>query len=412
MITICLSDGPRTVAELQEQFIEFPRRFGFFVELFDRDSIEQGVLTDELLRDLQKMQEAGWVERQEDRFALTPLGHEKAAERVAGLRRAGALARKLAQPETVSKVSLGVHLALAAFKLPAGLLSGSIGLINDAADTLLDGVASLLVYAGLRLNRERAVNVVLVLLMLGTGILTLYEAARRFFVPFEPDADWYAFLAALVSALVCLGLWGYQRYVGLRSTSVALITQSVDSRNHVLVALSVTSGLIASLLRFSLLDTLVGVAVAILILKSAVESGVETLRSFREGEADLSRYKLGLLERVDQFQQAQLRDWILYLANQEELTQAELKSRSRRALDFSGNPALRGFGLDRKPDADEQVEQGLHDLYEREWLLGEDRVSVTEAGREHLRQVMRKTRSDRHRLHASGRGPRRADRVS
>ena len=313
MIAICLSDGPRTVAEIEKQFIAFPRRFGLFIELFDQESISRGDLTQDLLHDLEQMRQAGWVERQEERYALTLLGHEKAAERLAGLRKVRMITRKLVQPQTVSQVSLGVHLGLAALKLPAGLLSGSVGLINDAADTLLDGLASLLVYAGLRLNRERAVNVVLVLLMLGTGGLTFYEAVQRFFTPFEPQVDWFAFLAAAISALVCLALWSYQRYVGLRSGSVALITRSVDSRNHVIVALSVTAGLVASLLRFSLLDTLVGWAVAILILKSAVELGIETIRSLREGEVDLSRYRMGLLERYEQFRQAQLRDWMLYL---------------------------------------------------------------------------------------------------
>lgn len=52
-------------------------------------------------------------------------------------------------------------MGLAALKLPAGLLSGSVGLLNDATDTLLDGISSLLVYAGLRFDRERTVNVVL-----------------------------------------------------------------------------------------------------------------------------------------------------------------------------------------------------------------------------------------------------------
>jgi len=70
----------------------------------------------------------------------------------------------------------------------------------------------------------------------------------RFFVPFEPEVDWFTFAATIVSALVCLALWVYQRYVGLRSGSLAFITQSVDSRNHVIVAASVTAGLIGSLL--------------------------------------------------------------------------------------------------------------------------------------------------------------------
>jgi cation diffusion facilitator family transporter len=403
MIAICLSDGPRTVAEIEKQFIVLPRRFGLFIELFDRESIDRGDLTLDLLSDLERMREAGWVVHLEERYALTALGHEKAAERLAGLRRAGRLARKLVQPQTVSKVSLAVHLGLAALKLPAGILSGSIGLINDAVDTLLDGLASLLVYVGFRLNRERAVNVVLDLLMLGTGGFTLYEAVKRFFTPFEPEVNWATFLAAVLSALVCLALWGYQRYVGLRSGSVALITQSVDSRNHVIVAVGVTAGLVASLLHFDLLDTLVGLAVAILILKSAVELGIETIRSLREGDVDLSRYSMGLVERYAQFRRAQLCDWMLYLVEKEKVaTEAELRARAGQALDFGDNPALRGLGLDRQSEAGDLVEQSLHTLYERGWLVGEEQLNATDAGREHLSRLMGRTRGQRHRLFAEG----------
>jgi Co/Zn/Cd efflux system component len=403
MIAICLSDGPRTVADIGKQFIALPRRFGFFIELFDHESIERGDLTQELLIDLEKMEAEGWVERQGEQYALTALGYEKAAEKLGGLRKAGALAGKFLQPATVSQVSLGVHLSLAALKLPAGFLSGSVGLINDAADTLLDGLSSLLVYAGLRLNKERAVNVVLVLLMLGTGALTFYEAVRRFFIPLKPEVDWYAFVAAVLSGLVCLGLWAYQRYIGLRSGCVALITQSVDSRNHVIVAISVTAGLIASLLRFYLLDTLVGLVVAILILKSAVELGLETIRSLREGEADLSRYKMGLIERYEGFRQAQLRDWMLYLVEKEKvLTLAELRLRACQAFDFSDNPALRGFGLDQQGDPSQLVEGCLQALCENGWLAMDERLSVTEAGRQRLSRVVNRTRGERHRLSMSG----------
>jgi cation diffusion facilitator family transporter len=345
------------------------------------------------------MEEGGWVERQGEQYALTALGNEKATEKLAGLRKAGALAGKFLLPQTVSQVSLGVHLSLAAIKLPAGLLSGSVGLINDAADTLLDGLSSLLVYAGLRLNRERAVNVVLVLLMLGTGMLTFYEAVRRFFTPIKPEVDWYAFVAAVLSGLVCLGLWAYQRYIGLRSGCVALITQSVDSRNHVIVAVSVTAGLIASLLRFYLLDTLVGLVVAILILKSAVELGLEMIRSLREGEADLSRYKMGLIERYEQFRQAQLRDWMLYLVEKEKvLTAAELRFRACQAFDFSDNPALRGFGLDQISDPSQVIEGSLRALFESGWLEGNEHLIVTDAGKRRLDRVVNRTRGERHRL--------------
>lgn len=397
MIAICLSDGPRTVAEIEKQFIAFPRPFGFFIELFDQESIERGDLTQDLLSDLERMMQAGWVERQEERYALTPQGHEKGAETLASLRKAGMLTRKLMQPQTVLQISLGVHLGLAALKLPAGLLSGSVGLINDAADTLLDGLACLLVYAGLRLKRERAVNVMLVLLMLGTGGLTFYEAVKRFLSPLKPEVDWFTFLATVLSALVCLMLWGYQRYVGLRSGSVALITQPVDSRNHVIVASSVTAGLVASLLHFNLLDTLVGLMVAILILKSAVELGINTIRSLRDGEADLSRYKMGLIERYEQFRRVQLRNCMFYLVEKEKvLAQAELWARACQAFDFSDNPVLQGFGLDGLSNTSELVEQSLQDLFERKWLAGNGRLIATDVGREHLSRVVKRTRGERH----------------
>lgn len=403
MIAICLSDGQRTVAEIEEQFISFPRRFGVFIELFDQESIDRGDLTQDLLVNLEKMTEIGWVEHQGECYALTPLGQEKATERLANLNKAGMLARKFMQPSTVSQVSLGVHLFLAAVKFPAGLLSGSVGLINDAADTLLDGLASLLVYAGLQLNRERAINFVLVLLMVITGGFTFYEAVRRFFIPVTPEVDWYAFLAAILSGVVCLGLYYYQRYIGLRSGSVALITQSVDSRNHVIVALSVTAGLIASFLRFNLLDTLVGLIVAILILKSAVELGIETIRFLREGETDLSRYKMGIIERYSQFQQAQLRDWILYLVEKEKVASPDaLRERASLAFDFRDNPALRGFGLDQRSETGEQVEQRLQELFERGWLVENELLSVTDSGREYLSKVLNRTRGKRHNLRIHG----------
>jgi divalent metal cation (Fe/Co/Zn/Cd) transporter len=139
------------------------------------------------------------------------------------MRRTRAVLHGLAQLQTVSQVGLGVHLGLAAPKLPAALLSGSVGLLNDASDTLLDGLSSVLVFLGLRFDKERAVSVVLVLLMLITGVGTFYEAVRRFFVPYEPKVDWFAFLATIVSALVCGALYLYQCFVGLRTGSVALI---------------------------------------------------------------------------------------------------------------------------------------------------------------------------------------------
>jgi hypothetical protein len=332
--------------------------------------------------------ERGWIVCEDKRYSLAALGREEVNARLSQLGETAALMSSFLQPQAVAKVTLGVHLGLAALKLPAGLLSGSVGLLNDATDTLLDGFSSLLVYFGIRFDKERAVSVLLVILMLATGVLTLCEAGRRFFVPFEPDADWFAFLAVILSAFVCLVLWAYQRYVGLRSGIMALIAQSVDSRNHVIVAISVTAGLVASLLHFPVLDTLVGLGVALLILKSALELAFETARSLGKEEIDLSRFQFGIGAPFHRFLRAQLRDWMLYLVEKQGIrTRAELVARASLALDFHRIPAMRAMGLaEGQPYAADLVEGSLAELFQRGWLTGEEQLSVTEAGRKHLGQ--------------------------
>jgi hypothetical protein len=372
-----------------DHFYSYIRLLGFF-KITSRMKRRHGKMAERIEETVEALIERGWVVREGERYALTPQGREEAEKPLADMRRTRAMLEKLAQPQAASQVGLAAHLGLAALKLPAAILSGSVGLLNDATDTLLDGLSSVLVYLGLRFDRERAVNVVLVLLMLGTGGFTFYEAVRRFFVPFEPQVDWFTFLTTILSALVCWALYLYQRLVGVRSGSLALITQSVDSRNHVIVAASVTAGLIASQLQFPLLDTLVGLAVAVLILKSAIELAVETVRSLGEEDVDLSRYQMELAGWYERFRQAQLRDWLLYLVESEEVrTRGELMTQARQAFDVSHNPMLRELGVPQPSQADERIEQSLAELLERGWLVEDGQLSVTQTGREHLRRQMR-----------------------
>jgi hypothetical protein len=237
---------------------------------------------------------AGWVTLDGDAFVLTSLGREQVTQArdkaLVSLTGLSHWLRSLVQPDTASRVILIVQVSLALIKLPAGLLSGSVGLLNDSLDTILDLVSSLLVYLGLRFNRERLVSALLVVFMLVTGSLTLYEAVQRLVTPCVPKVDWFSFGAALLSAVAGLVLWTYQRYIGKSSGLMAFITESVDSRNHVIVAVSVTAGLAASALQFGLLDMVVGLAVALLILWSAIELAVDLLRSSSDGQIDLARY--------------------------------------------------------------------------------------------------------------------------
>jgi len=347
-IAAALYDGPRTLEQIADDSWGFMVVAGLSRLTEKRAQAQVGVVE----RQLASLLDSQWVLKQGEQYTLTELGRREVENRFARLGETGAAVRRVLEPATVSQITLGVHLGLAAIKLPAGLLSGSIGLTNDAADTLLDAISSLVVYFGLRCNRERLANALLVIFMLGTGAATFYGALRRCFVPAIPEADWLAFFASIVSAVVCLLLWSLQRYVGLRHGSLALVAQSVDSRNHVIVAAGVTAGLVAALLHFPILDTIVGLVVALLILKSGVELGLELLRSFKEGEADLSRFGFGLVaESYEGLRRSRLREWISFLG-------------ARRALDPERIPGIRAMGLlEGQVQVDKLVDEILEELF-------------------------------------------------
>ena len=65
---------------------------------------------------------------------------------------------------------------------------------------------------------------------------------------------------------------------------------------------------------------------------------------------------------------------------------------------------LRALGLaQQQPQAGQMIEQILTALFERGWLVGEERLSVTDLGKERLRRGMRGTRGERHHLFAGRR---------
>ncbi len=90
----------------------------------------------------------------------------------------------------------------------------------------------------------------------------------------------------------------------------------------------------------------------------------------------------------------------LYLVEYQQVqTRTDLIAQARQSLDFSSNPMLRELGLDQQPQAHETIERRVAELFERAWLAGEERLSVTDVGREHLRRQMQGTLGEIHLLH-------------
>ncbi len=383
---MALSDGDKTIHQILEQFSGLERRVGYFrFGDLDSDFVQEVQHEVALLCDNGLVAENGGV------YSITPEGRARASDYLGLASRVSRVIERILQPETVSMVGLGVHFVLAMLKLTAGVLSGSIGLVSDGTDTLLDGLSSVLVFLGLRFDKERYVNVVLIVLMLGVGLSLVIQVIGRFLQPFQPRADLLSLGAALASGVVCLVLGQYQQYVGARSGSLSLISQSVDSRNHVIVAAGVFAGLVAAALSFGLLDVIVGFAVAILIIKSALELAIETIKALQGGKLDLSRYEPAVVGKYREAKERNFREWILYLVHSRApVDRAELHLLAMEALDFGEVTLLRQLRMAQDGSPALRLADALRELRESGLISGDDPIGLTSKGKQRIEEILLK----------------------
>lgn len=389
-IAAYLQNGPKTSIQIAEHHLSYLRFLGLYaIQLrVHGQSFER--LHQTVLEALEMLIKAGWVTQNGETYTLTQKGYEESRIIVNEMRHTKKLISKASDPRTVSWVSIACHILLAALKLTAALLSGSLALLNDGLDTMMDGFSSLLVYFGLRLNKERFVNWILVLFMLGSSVFTGYEAVKRIFNPVTTEINWLTFAVTGISILVCLILGFYQRLIGLKKGLMVLLTQSIDSRNHVLVGIGVLIGLFGSLLGFPQIDIVLGVLITGLIIKSTIELFISSLKESGDGGFNYQDYRIAFLGGYEKFQCNQLSEWMLYMIGQKGIhSWKDLKEKAEEALDLSDNNMLQELGLAKSKECLEKIDKALSNAEQREWLRKtDDSLSLTAAGQKYLESRM------------------------
>ena len=222
------------------------------------------------------------LEEKTGRFVLTPGGREIAEhmQEVIPLFMGYALS-----PNVVSTVTIVVHILLTIAKLSFGLISQSAGLIADGIDNGVDTVSAVLVWMGIRSNRERLASLIVVVMMfVSVGGIALASYAKIVH-PGPVREGLAAFVVSALCGLLMLLLSAYQYAVGKRSSNLAILCQSIDSRNHLLTSVLVCGVILLSFLatRWHATwlyygDAGASIVIACLILKGAIELSMEIVR--------------------------------------------------------------------------------------------------------------------------------------
>ena len=206
-------------------------------------------------------------------------------------------------PQIASLVSLWVHVVFSLLKLGVGFLSRSAGLIADGLDNTMDTLSSFLVWLGIKYDKEKLASVfILVTMGLSVGGVAV-ATVGKISHPNPIREGLLAFLVSGLCGLLMLGLSAYQYLVGRKTSSLAIMCQAVDSRNHFLTSLLVCGGIVLSFLADLWVapwlyygDAVASAVIGLLILRGVVELAQEMVRK-REGEIHVSHFMKGAQER-------------------------------------------------------------------------------------------------------------------
>ena len=179
------------------------------------------------------------------------------------------------------------NVALAAFKLTAGIIGKSGAMVSDAAHSLSDVVATLIAYIGVRLSRQEedanhpygherlecVASLILSLILAGTGIGVGYSGIRKLFLVHEtPEIPTLLpLIAAVVSIVVKEGMFRYTMHYARKLDSSAFKADAWHHRSDAMSSVGAFAGIGLARLGFPIMDPVAGLVIAVLILKVAFD---------------------------------------------------------------------------------------------------------------------------------------------
>lgn len=195
-----------------------------------------------------------------------------------------------------SIVGIICNLLLCVFKIAVGIITGSISISADGLNNLSDMGSSIITMLGFKLANKPAdsdhpfghgrmeyISAFIVSVFILVVGIELMKSSVSALVGNEvaPTYSLWAIIILAVSALIKLWLFFFNRKIGKKIDSDALIATAQDSLNDTITTTAILASVLVSMfitLPFNL-DAVMGILVAIFILISGIRTAKETLDS-------------------------------------------------------------------------------------------------------------------------------------
>lgn len=194
--------------------------------------------------------------------------------------------------QSVALSSVFASIALTVLKLVVGLATGSMGILSEAAHSLMDLGAALLTFFAVRVGDKEAdehhhyghQKVESVSALIETGLLVLtsawiiYEAVKRLTTgKVEVEATWYAFAVMIFSIIIDYSRSRALKKVAQETKSQALEADALHFSSDILSSLTVIIGLIFVSLGIAKADAFAAIGVSFFVLHVGYSLGKRTV---------------------------------------------------------------------------------------------------------------------------------------
>ena len=197
-------------------------------------------------------------------------------------------------------VGIGCNLALCALKLLAGTLAGSVSVMADGLNNLSDASGSIVTLVGFRMagkpadehhpyghaRAEYLSALAVAAMILFIGFELVKSSGQKIFRPEPVECTWLTVVILLSSIAVKLWLSLFNRWLGKRLGSSALMTTAADSRNDCLATAAVLAAALVERFWDLRVDGWFGLGVAVFILWSGWNLAKDTLSTLLGEGAD------------------------------------------------------------------------------------------------------------------------------
>ncbi|MFX1390024.1 MAG: cation transporter [Promethearchaeota archaeon] len=214
----------------------------------------------------------------------------------------------------------------------------SESLFAEGFENLLDCTAVILIVIGIKIKKEKFVNLIIISLMLFTGGSILINSIQSLIVGPEPISSVvYIVIIAIVSVFLNSYLRILKNFVGKKNRNSSLIASAIDSKVNIILSISIIIGALLSSLGTSLgiaflhyFDPSIAIFVCFLIFKEVYEI-IRDLINTNEEEIEFEKFQMKYEKNFEEY----ITKWILSVYNDNpnlELTPEQLSEYFQESL--------------------------------------------------------------------------------